>query len=351
MTKVVDTINKVNYLGLGTSGIDSINGGSLSGFKNRLQNPLFQVDIEGNAGGVAPASGAVAHVVEGWRITHTSDVTTLTGSRVAGDSVPYALRMTVTTGSDTSIAAAQLAAFQTALEGYDIADAKWGTADAKPVWISGRIKAPTTGTYCVGVRNAASNRSFVFEVACTAGTWVDFEKEVPGDTSGTWDSTTGMGFLLSFTAACGSSLQTTADTWAAGAYLSTANQANGLATNSNVFEIENIRVSVGKPIKTEWRPYPLDLAQCQRYYRKFTGRPLIWAGYISSGGGYGVTLNFMDMRTTPSIVTSGFTSLGIPEGPTVVSSPNSVEIEHIANTTLAYGFFLYSSITLNARMI
>jgi hypothetical protein len=32
--------------------LDSINGGALSGLSNRLQNPLFQVDIEGNAGGV-----------------------------------------------------------------------------------------------------------------------------------------------------------------------------------------------------------------------------------------------------------------------------------------------------------
>jgi hypothetical protein len=47
-----------------------------------------------------------------------------------------------------------------------------------------------------------------------------------------------------------------------------ANQANGLATNGNIYEIENIRVSVGGPIPTEYRPYALDLAHCLRYYEE-----------------------------------------------------------------------------------
>jgi hypothetical protein len=250
--------------GFGISGVGSINGGSLSGFRNRLINPLFQVDIEGNAAAVTTSG----HVVEGWIISHTNSVTTQTLSRVTGDSVPYALRYAVTTGSDASIAASEYAFIQTAVEGYDISDALWGTADAKSIWISGRVKAPTTGTYCISLRNSAGNRSYVFEVSCTAGTWVNFEKEIPGDTSGTWIKTNSVGLTITFVVAVGSTFQTTADTWASGLYFATVNQANGLATNGNIYEIENIRVSVGGPIPTEWRPYQVDEAHCMRYFEK-----------------------------------------------------------------------------------
>lgn len=241
----------------------TINGGSLSGFKNRLMNPLFQVDIEGNAGGVSTSG---KHIVEGWTSNHSTDVTTLTASRVVGTTVPYALKYTVTTGSDTSIVAGQYALILSAIEGYDIADALWGTANAKSIWISGSVKAPTTGVYCVSVRNSAGDRSYVFEVECVAGTYVNFEKEIPGDTSGTWNSTNGIGLSIGFSMAMGSTYHTTADTWSTGSFHSTSNQANGLATNGNIYEIENIRVSVGGPIPTEYRPFALDLAHCQRYY-------------------------------------------------------------------------------------
>jgi len=239
------------------------NIGAGFGFENKLINPLFQVDIEGNAGGTAVNA---AHVVESWTAQHVSDVTTLTASRVAGDRVPYALRYTVTTGSDASISSSKYAVFATAIEGADLADAKFGTVNAKSLWVCGRIKAPTTGIYCVALRNGSANRSYVFEVACTAGAFVDFEKEVPGDTSGTWEKTNGIGLRVTFNVAMGSTWHTTADTWSSGNFLATANQANGLATNGNIFEIEDIRVSVSKPIKTEWRPYALDLAHSQRYY-------------------------------------------------------------------------------------
>jgi hypothetical protein len=260
--------------GFDISGIGHVNGGSLSGFRNRLINSLFQVDIEGNAGGVTTNS---AHVVEGWMPIFSNGVTTQTISRVDGDSVPYALRYAITTGSDSSIAAGDYGILYTAIEGYDFSDALWGTANAKSVWISGRIKAPTTGTYCVAVRNSSGTRSYVFEVSCTAATWTDFEKEIPGDTSGTWEKTTSRAILVMFSIATGSTYQTTADTWTAGNYWATSNQANGLATNGNIYEIENIRVSVGGPIPTEYRPYSLDLAHCQRYYEK---------GYMYSYGYY-----------------------------------------------------------------
>jgi hypothetical protein len=325
--------------------VDNINGGALSGFRNRLQNPLFQVDIEGNAGGVTTNA---AHVVEGWRTLFSNGVTTQTTSRVTGDSVPYAIRYAVTTGSDASIAAGDYVALDTAIEGYDISDALWGTANAKSVRINGRIKAPTTGTYCVSVQNVAFTRSYVFEVACTASTWVDFEKEIPGDTSGTWDKTTGKGLYLAFGIAFGSTYHTTADTWAAGSFFGTSSQANGLATNGNVFEIENIRVSVGGPIPTEWRPYSLDLAHCQRYYQ--TGL-IRFDSSVAAGANYSVSAYLpVVMRSAPTVVWTNDSAVTFSATVNaLLALPYMVAAFHTSSG--AGGANFQDSFTASARMI
>lgn len=311
------------------------NIGAGFGFENRLINPLHQVDIEGNAGGVT-ASGK--HVVEGWRTIFSNAVTTQTTSRVAGDRVPYALRYAVTTGSDTSIAAGDYAGIDTVIEGYDLADAKWGTADAKSIWVCGRIKAPTTGTYCVAVQDTPNTLSYVFEVPCTANTWVDFEKEIPGDTSGTWDKTNGKGLYLAFAIAFGSNFHATADTWSAGSLYATANQANGLATNGNIYEIENIRVSVGKPIKTEWRPYPLDLIQCQRYFQRIKLLVAVSAGQFDNPSW---TLP-VTMRAAASITTSYYSG-----GTGALFSSSETVLYQYAPHSVDTAF----DVNLNARMI
>ena len=318
-----------------------------SGFKNRLINPLFQIDIEGNAGGVTTSS---MHVVEGWVLSHSSDVTTLTTSRVTGNSVPYSLKTTVTTGSDTSIAAGQYAFYSTVIEGYDIADALWGTANAKSIWISGRIKAPTTGVYCVAARNAGT-RSYIFEVNCIANTWVDFEKEIPGETSGTWNSTNGVGLYVSFSIAEGSNGQTTANSWQTGSYRATTNQANGLATNGNTYEIEDIRVSVGKPIKTEYRPYALDLSHCERYYEKKGYQILGWF-YVSNGAyGYGSVVFSTPKRSSPAISLSESVNVGVSTLTLDENSSKGFSVRYQGTTTVGgtiYGIFSW---TANARLL
>jgi hypothetical protein len=124
-----------------------------------------------------------------------------------------------------------------------------------------------------------------FEVSCVAGTWVDFVKEVPGETTGTWNASNSVGLMIFFVVASGTDFHVAADTWSNSSVIATANQANGLATNGNTYEIEDIRVSVGKPIKTEWRPFSLERTHCERYYESGSN-DVIWNGYAASGTSY-----------------------------------------------------------------
>lgn len=290
--------------------------GALSGFKNRFMNPLFFIDEEGNSGGTTANN---KHIVEGWNFKRSTGVTTLTALRTAGQDVPYALRVVVTTGSDASMDAGDHATFQTAIEGYDVADLYWGTADAKNAWICGSIQAPTTGKYCVAVQNADATRSYVFEVDCIADTPVSFEKEIPGDTSGTWNTENGIGVMVFVTMMAGSTYQApSADTWNTGDYRGTANQSNAFASNGNVFKFENPRFSVGGPIPTEWRPFSADLKHCQRYYE--IGQSRIYAvGTGATGLGYTTPFkvkkrNNPSVSATATLGTLGTTSNSLKDG-------------------------------------
>jgi hypothetical protein len=50
----------------------------------------------------------------------------------------------------------------TKIEGYNIADLGWGTADAKTITISFWVRSSLTGTFGGSLRNSAANRSYPF---------------------------------------------------------------------------------------------------------------------------------------------------------------------------------------------
>ncbi|MCC0054344.1 MAG: hypothetical protein H6884_09820 [Rhodobiaceae bacterium] len=233
-------------------------------YPNLLRNPRFEVDTRGNAAGVTNT----AHVVDGWRMGYNNDVTTQTLSRTTGKDGEYALRYTVTTGSNASIAAAQHAYILTAIEGYMFKAARFGTPDAQDLVVSFWARSNTTGTFALAARNASVTRSYVTEFTIVAdNTWEEITITVPGDTSGTWETTTNIGMTLCVSMACGSTYQATADAWSAGNYIGTPGQDNFLATNGNWLEISTPMVSVGGPIP--WNPRPRDLEEvyCGRYAR------------------------------------------------------------------------------------
>ncbi len=328
--------------------VTTLNGGSFSGFRNKLPNPLFQIDIEGNASG---ATGQLSYCVEGWQMVFSNDVTTQTLERISGDSVPYALRYQATTGSDASLAAGQFAQLRCAVEGYDFADAQWGTADAKSVWMSGRVKAPTTGVYCVSFRNAAFNRTYVFEINCIANTWVDFEKEIPGDTAGTWEKGGLSGVCVTFAVAAGTNFQTNADQWIGNSAFATVNQENGLATNGNNFDVEALRVSLGGPIPVEYKSFADEMSKMSRYYYKDQTTRLVDAYTNTPSAFHNVFINFPSvMRGTP-VLGSAWSGQTNVSSTTATAASSYGCLAQITATAAGRFYANLDLITANARIL
>jgi hypothetical protein len=180
----------------------------------------------------------------------------------------YSMKATVTT-ADTSIGASQNALISQYIEGYNVSDLGYGTANAQTVTLSFWVNSAVTGTFSGSLQNSASDRSYPFSYTIsTANTWEQKSVTIAGDTSGTWiGATNGVGLRVWFALAAGSSLVTTAGAWAAGTYYGATGQANWMATLGNTFYITGVQLEAGTTASPfEYRQYGTELALCQRYY-------------------------------------------------------------------------------------
>lgn len=172
----------------------------------------------------------------------------------------------------TTLAAVDYAAITHRVEGYNMADLKWGTPDAKPAVLSFRAATGTPGgtTIAVAFRNATGTRSYVALVNVVQGVKGEYQVVVPGCTDGTWENTNGNGLSISFTGACGSTYQATAaGQWESANRLGAPGMSNLNDTLNrfvNIADVQFEKGTVATPF--ECRPYQVELAMCQRFYCK-----------------------------------------------------------------------------------
>jgi hypothetical protein len=290
----------------------SVQSGGWTGFKNRIINGRMVIDQRNAGASVTVGTGAFS--VDRFRTVEVTDGTaTAQQSSIAPAGFTNSLLYTVT-GTDASLGSTQYASVEQRIEGFNIADLGWGTASAKDVTISFWVRSSVTGIYCVGLYNSGGARSYTAEYTiAAANTWEYKTITVVGDTTGTWLTTNGIGVLVSFTLAVGSSYQQAAGSWGSTAFaIGTSNQTNLKATNGATFYITGVQLERGSTASSfEYRSYGTELQLCQRYYLKNTG--------IVDGGGVtfatvsrdvivGVKINFMtEMRSTPTLTMLGTT--------------------------------------------
>jgi hypothetical protein len=203
-----------------------------------------------------------------------------TGASITAQRIQDALnrnRIRVTNNTAKgSLAAGDYFSIEQSLEGYRVADLKYGLATAVQTLLRFSFKAPA-GTYCVNLRNSAGNRSFSFNVivsALNANTDQTYIVPIPGDTTGTWDNTTGRGIDFRVTLAAGATFNGgTHNAWIAAASLATAAQTNGFATAGSVFELWDCglyadpNLTLTSPV-FEAPNFADELIRCQRYWEK-----------------------------------------------------------------------------------
>ena len=163
------------------------------------------------------------------------------------------------------------------IEGLNIADFAWGTANAVPITLSFKVYSSLTGTFGGSIANNGFARCYPFSYTISsANTWTSISITIPGDTSGTWLTTNGIGLNVLFGLGIGSTYSGTAGAWVGSQVLAPTGAVSVVGTNAATWYVTGVQLEKGSTATSfDYRPYGTELALCQRYYEpigNFVGR-------------------------------------------------------------------------------
>ena len=274
-------------------------------FRNRIINGAMVISQRNGTSSVTINSAAWTYTVDRFCCLGQSadGVYTVQQSSTAPAGFVNSLLVTVTT-ADSSVGAGQIYTLRQTIEGYNIADLNWGTANAQSATLSFWVRSSVTGTFS-GCFNNEGTASYPFTYTInSANTWEQKTVTVAGPTSGTWGSTNSNGIRLTWSLGTGSTYSGTANTWNYSTeYFAASSTTNLIATNGATFYITGVQLEAGTTASPfEYRQYGTELALCQRYYQ--TGGFSMW-GYTLNTEAFGGSVYFsVTKRANPTIVLS-----------------------------------------------
>jgi hypothetical protein len=321
------TIANVTSTGLAVTGALTTNGLATSPFtmKNRIINGDMVVNQR--SPGTVTLDTNTRFIVDRF-FAENDSTATVTGvqSTTAPAGFINSMLFTVTT-ADSSITASENCTIRHWIEGLNVSDLGWGTANAQTVTLSFWVRSSVTGTHSGSLLNSAQNRSYVFSYTISAAdTWEQKSITIPGDTSGTWLTTNGRGIGIYWNLGSGSNFLGTAGSWGSSLLLGSTGSVQLFSTLNATFFITGVQLERGSTATAfEWLPFGLELALCRRYYQKLNAGGVAFtsygSGYTFSSTGMTIssTLNPV-MRTTPTAAASGSNRIVTHAGSYAVTS-------------------------------
>ena len=213
-----------------------------------------------------------------------------------------------TSTSAYTVGAGEIFVLTQFIEGYNVADMGFGTANASTFTLSFWVRSSLTGTFGGSLQNSGRTRSYPFTYTISsANTWEQKSITVTGDTTGTWLTDNGRGLNVIFSLGAGSTFSGTANAWATANYYSATGATSVVGTNGATFYITGVQLEAGTTASPfEYRQYGTELLLCQRYYyqKNTASAATDQVGVIqcfSAGGAYGKLFDLpVTMRTTPT---------------------------------------------------
>jgi hypothetical protein len=293
----IDASQSVDF----TNNIDAPN---TFGFKNRIINGAMVIDQRNAGASVTPTDGQFctdrfsAGLTQASKFSFQQSTDAPTGFKNS---------IKVTSLSGYSVLAGDLFEVRQNIEGYNIADLGFGTASANTITLSFWVKSSLTGTFGGALSNDGTGRSYPFSYTIsTANTWEQKTITVVGETSGTWNSTNGIGMRVRFSLGAGSTYSGTSGAWANVTYTSATGATSVVATNGATWYVTGVQLEKGTQATSfDFRSYGTELNLCYRYFQKYgygvtTGHSLtnVMEGNVDR---FPLPLFQTDMRTTPTV--------------------------------------------------
>jgi len=282
--------------------------GVSTGFKNRIINGAMVIDQRNAGASVTPT--AIGYPTVDRFGVYVSSASKFSLQQNAGSVTPpvgFTNYLGATSLAATSVASGDYYYLSQAIEGYNVADLGWGTANAKTVTLSFQVYSSLTGTFGGSLRNSATNRSYPFSYTISsANTWTSISITIAGDTTGTWLTTNGTGILVTFSLGMGSTYSGTAGAWASGNYASATGATSVVGTNGATFYITGVQLEVGTTATNfDYRSYGTELALCQRYCYVASNPMYVGTVYSSTVISHASSPFPVTMRATPTTTLTG----------------------------------------------
>ena len=271
--------------------------------RNRIINGDMRID-QRNAGAAVTLDGSESFPVDRFPCGDVTDGA-FTAQQVSDAPVGFlnSLKCTITS-ADASLTTTQAAYCKHNIEGLNVSDFNWGTANAKTITLSFWVKSSLTGTFGGSLRNYGATRSYPYSYTISAAnTWEYKTITIAGDTTGTWLVNNGEGLNVQFSLGAGPDRLGTAGAWVSSNNVGAIGQTNLISTNGATWQITGVQLeegSVATPF--EHRQYGQELVNCLRYFWKVA--PILQCGgetQTQAGNTAKVLLNFpVPMRASPS---------------------------------------------------
>ena len=250
---------------------NGLNIGQIGGTRNKIINGAMVID-QRNAGAIYNPPPNQGYSLDRW--TTWLSQNTFSVQQNAGAVTPpagFSNYLGVTVTSATTIGVSDYFGVGHKIEGYNIADLNWGTANAQDITLSFWVRSSLTGNFGAVIRRGDGGQYYAFTYPVSAAnTWEYKTVTIAGPTTGSWNTTNGTGLFLLFGLGAGSN-QTAGsnDTWVNGGVLGASGATPVVATNGATFYITGVQLEAGDTATPfEHRSYGQELALCQRYYEK-----------------------------------------------------------------------------------
>lgn len=302
----------------------SLGAGNASSFKNRIINAEMDID-QRNAGASFSATNG-GYSLDRWATT-SYDSTAVTGKftvqQNAGSVTPpagFTKYLGVTSSAATTINPNSIYAVSQSIEGFNVSDLGWGTANAKSVTLSFWVRSSLTGTFGGVFQNRDGNRTYPFTYSISsANTWEQKTVSITGDTTGTWATDNTAGIIVRFGLGGGSTWSSTAGSWqASGAYTATG-AVSVVSTSGATWYVTGVQFEVGTVATSfDFRDYGRELILCQRYYEVGGGTGYAYSFQIGAST-WRWQQRFQVAKRAPATVVLSSPNTGAPGYSTLMS--------------------------------